>query len=57
MLVITSFLAPLSQQITARGDNEDRDCGGMWHWIPYFSLTRYHPPGDHTLCKSDTALI
>ena len=57
MLVITSLMTPLSQQITAGGDNEDRDRGGMWHWIQYFSLTRYHPPGDHTLCKLDTALI
>ena len=32
MIVITSNLTPLSQQITAGGDNEDRDRGGMWQW-------------------------
>jgi len=36
MIVITGLLIQ-PQQITAAGDNEDRDRGGMWHWIQFRS--------------------
>ena len=45
MIVITGLLTQ-PQQITAAGDNEDRDRGGMWQWKKSWSssLSRARRP-------------
>ena len=38
MIVITGLLIAHLSKSPAPGDNEDRDRGGMWHWIRHLFL-------------------